>query len=356
MSGPTAPATGDRLLVALREGSVALPHARLGLDALTVSALGAGESYAAWLVTDGTHSLVFRLPRRPPEEMPTPMADEVNAARFIPEGVGSRVVAVDEGSDNGLGCPYLVSTFVPGSVPALADWDDRLLSRHARQLARLHQPRFDRAGPPGGDGRVLDLVRAFDESLAWWREAHPQVTGSAAVAALARDIRQRLVAASPAFEGTRYSFIHGDLVATNVVVDTGGTPRFIDWEWARIGDVAQDLAYVGGEVTGGPWYVRMSSSAVTRFLTEYLRARALQPDGQVEPLDRLRRRRDAWELVERFLSSLHFERQAQVRADPGPYPAAVRELRTTLRARLDAGSAGTRATTQRVPPRRPPDS
>ena len=313
-----------------------VPRAGLVLDRLTVSALGSGESYAAWLVVDGTHSLVFRLPRRPPEEMPTPMADEFDAARFVPAEVGSRAVAMDAGGDNALGCPYLVSTFVPGSVLAASDWDERLLCDHARQLARLHRPGFALAGPLGAAGAVIDIVGEFDQGLQWWRTSHPEVTDDDEVAALARDIRARLVAATPDFEGIRYSFIHGDLVATNVVVDASRTPRYIDWEWARIGDVAQDLAYIGGEVTGGPWYARMSGATVTEFLTAYCAARAAQSDGQVEPLDRLRRRRDAWELVERFLSSLHFSRQARVVAEPGQYADAVRELRTTLRARLDA--------------------
>ena len=336
MSGPTHPGVGQRLLAALQEGSVTAPGAGLDLGRLTVSALGTGESYAAWLVADGSQSLVFRLPRRPPEEMPTPMADEFDAAPFIPEDVGSRAVAMEAGSDNGLGCPYLVSTFVPGSVRSAADWDERLLRDHARQLARLHQPRFHLAGPLGRAGAVIDIVAEFDAGLQWWRTSHPEVTEDDEVAALARRIRARLVAAAPAFEGIRYSFIHGDLVATNVVVDASGTPRYIDWEWARIGDVAQDLASIGGEVTGGPWYARLSSAAVTEFLREYLAARGAQPDGQVEPLDSLRRRRDAWELVERFLSSLHFSRQARVVTDPGRYAEAARELRTTLRARLDA--------------------
>jgi aminoglycoside phosphotransferase (APT) family kinase protein len=38
-------------------------------------------------------------------------------------------------------------------------------------------------------------------------------------------------------------FLHGDLVAANVVWGPGG-PRLVDWEFARAGDPAEDLAYL----------------------------------------------------------------------------------------------------------------
>lgn len=336
MIDPTQPAVGEKLLASLQEGLLTVPNAALAPDRLSVTALGIGESYAAWLVSDGSRPFVVRMPRRPPAEMPCSMSDEFKAAQFIPRDVGSRAVAMDESSENALGCPYIVSSFVPGSVIAASEWNERLLREHARQLAKLHRPTFTQAGPIEGEMFTLDIVQEFDEGFSWWRNTHPEITDDDEVTALAHDIRERLVIAAPDFEGISYSFIHGDLVATNVVVDAAGTPRYIDWEWARIGDVAQDLAYIGGEVTGGPWYARMDSRLVTEFLAEYQAGRATQMDGQVEPLNRLRSRRDAWELTERFLSSLHFSKQTNTAADVGQYADAVRELRTTLRARLDA--------------------
>lgn len=333
MDDPTRPEVGERLQVALREGSIIVP----GLTdsaAVEVRALGAGESYAAWKVVDGSQAVVVRIPRRPPEEMPTSMQEELDASALIDGSVGSRALAIDDSPDNALGTPFIVSNYVPGTVRTAAQWNDALLMAHARQMAKLHDPRYEGAGAVGADSAAIDLVSEFDEGYGWWQESHPDVTDSDGVAALGAAVRKRLLDARPFFDGMRYSFIHGDLVATNVVVDRGGVPRFIDWEWARIGDVAQDLAYIGGTVVGGPWYVPMKPSTVKSFIAEYMATAAAQPHWNDESLERLQGRRHAWELYERFLSSLHFSKQARILDDPGFYPGAVRSLHATLRSRL----------------------
>lgn len=331
MIDPTQAAVGERLLAAVRERSVAIPGFEDATEDVRVSLIGTGESYAAWRLADGTRSVVVRMPRRPPGEMPTPMTDEFDAAPLIDPGLGSRALAMDAGSDNPLGTAYLVSTFVPGSIVAASNWDEPLLMAHARQLAALHGRRFESAGPVGGEGAVLDIVDEFDGGYRWWQETYPDVTRIDGVAALADAVRAFLVDVAPWFGGIDYAFIHGDLVATNVVVDEG-VPRYIDWEWARIGDVAQDLAAIGGRVFGGPWYVPMGAATIDRYLEEYVRAGS-SPGGQTS-LEGLRHRRDAWELSERFLTSLHFMKQSRTLAAPGPYPDAARTVQATLRARL----------------------
>lgn len=40
------------------------------------------------------------------------------------------------------------------------------------------------------------------------------------------------------------AFLHGDLVAANVLWPPGGGPVLIDWEFHRMGDPAEDLAYL----------------------------------------------------------------------------------------------------------------
>ena len=336
MDDSTRPEVGERLLAALREGSLIVPGLVVSA-AIEVHALGAGESYAAWKVVDGPHAIVVRVPRRPPEEMPTAMKDEFDASTLIDGSVGSRALAMDDSSENALGAPFIASTFVPGSVLAAAEWNEALLMAHARQLAKLHDPHYEGAGALGADKTTIDLVREFDEGYAWWQESHPDVTDIDGVATLGAEVRKRLLVARPHFEDMHCSFIHGDLVATNVVVDREGVPRFIDWEWARIGDVAQDLAYIGGSVVGGPWYVSMKPPTVKRFMAEYMTAAAAQPQWNDESFERLQGRRDAWEVYERFLSSLHFAKQARVRNDGGYYPEAVRSLHATLRSRLNVG-------------------
>lgn len=334
MDDPTQPEVGERLAAALREGTLRIPGV-VASAAMEVHALGTGESYAAWKVVDGSRAFVVRIPRRPPADTPTEMMREFEASSLMDSSVGSCAVAMDDGRHNPLGSPYIVSTFVPGAVFAPSRWNKALLMGHARQLAKFHGSRRKAANGLGIGEDPVDIVREFDEGYAWWQEAHPEVTDNANVEAVGAAIRRRLIGARPWFEGMRTTLIHGDLVATNIVVDTAGVPRYIDWEWARIGDVAQDLAYIGGHVVGGPWYVPMKPATVDAFIVEYVSAAATRAHGNNEPFERLLGRRDAWELCERFLSSLHFAKQARTLPDPGYYPAAVRSLHATLRTRLN---------------------
>ena len=56
-------------------------------------------------------------------------------------------------------------------------------------------------------------------------------------------------AAEPVPPGDAFALLHGDLVAANVLWPPGGGPVLIDWEFHRMGDPAEDLAYLA-EVNG----------------------------------------------------------------------------------------------------------
>ncbi len=70
-----------------------------------VSLIGTGESYAAWLVrVAGADTLVVRIPRRPVDELPRPMAAEVAGLALAPPGLGPRAVLFEESAEH-LGAP-----------------------------------------------------------------------------------------------------------------------------------------------------------------------------------------------------------------------------------------------------------
>jgi aminoglycoside phosphotransferase (APT) family kinase protein len=294
-----------------------------------VSLIGTGESYAAWLVrVAGADPLVVRIPRRPVDELPRPMAAEVAGLALAPPGLAPRAVLFEESAEH-LGAPFMITSHVRGRVVGAQDWDDALLNAHARQLAALHATPFAAAGEvtaaeqdraPG-----LSLSARFAESIEWWRGAHPDVLADADVARLVPAVERRIAEAEPAFSRLRrFALVHGDLVVPNVLVDAG-TPRYVDWEWVEIGDPAQDLAYIGGPIAAPPWYVPLSVARVDRFLHAYV-AHAGAAAG---PLDDLRVRRDAFEVFERFFSSLHF-RTRRGTEDDRRYTEAVRLLTTGL--------------------------
>jgi aminoglycoside phosphotransferase (APT) family kinase protein len=124
----------------------------------------------------------------------------------------------------------LVTGRVPGAPRELAALGDDDARRLGAVLREVHGVRAAAAGLRGyREGRIRDA----EEALAG--------TPDAGLA--------RRVAAGPPPEGP-LAFLHGDLVAANVLWPPAG-PVLVDWEFARMGDPAEDLAYLA-ELNGLP--------------------------------------------------------------------------------------------------------
>ena len=272
-----------------------------------VERLGAGESYTAWRIGSGEQTRVLRLPRRPPHDMPRPLETEFEVLRRVPPELGTSAVALEAGSDNPLGTPYMVTTHVPGRALRATDWNPRLATALAHQIARLHDALA--TGPAPSAAFVPSADEQGEEVLTWWGEHHPQTLADPRVRALLSAWRRELTRLAPAFEAVpTHRLIHGDAVAPNVILGPDGLPRLIDFEWSGPGDTAKDLALIGGRVTGGPWYLPMTPDDVTAFVTEYARysrrSRLAQDTGATDP-QRLLERREAYELLDRLGNLLY---------------------------------------------------
>ena len=278
-----------------------------GVTAGPVERLGAGESYVAWRVGSGEQTRVLRLPRRPPHDLPRSMQAEFEVLRRVPPELGTSAVALETGSDNPLGTPYMVTTHVPGRALRTADWNPWFATALAHQIARLHEALA--AGPAPSAAFVPSADEQGEELATWWGEHHPQALTDPRVRELLPAWRRELDRLAPAFEAVpTHRLIHGDAVAPNIILGPDGLPRLIDFEWSGPGDTAKDLALIGGRVTGGPWYLSMTPDDVTAFVTEYSRysrrSRLAQDTGATDP-QRLLERREAYELLDRLGNLLY---------------------------------------------------
>ena len=275
-----------------------------------VTFLGAGESYTACRIGSGDQARVLRIPRRPPHEMPRSMEAEFEVLRRVPPELGTSAIALETGADNPLGAPYMVTTYVPGRALRAADWNPRLATALAHQIARLHAAFA--AGPAPSPASVPSACEQGEGLLTWWSSHHPVTLADPRVTALLPAWRRGLARLDPAFAGVAvHPLIHGDVVVTNVILGPDGVPRFIDFEWSGPGDTAKDLALIGGRVTGGPWYLPMTPDDLAAFVTEYSRysryaqrSRLAQCTGAIDP-QQLLERRDAYELLDRLGNLLY---------------------------------------------------
>ncbi|MDA0564366.1 phosphotransferase [Streptomonospora sp. S1-112] len=329
---------------------VGLPAAPPASARVEVAPLGSGESYTAWRVAvpplgDGDggggaaaapEPVVVRILRRPLTELPRAMGEEFAALKAAPPGLGPRPLRLQLDADV-LGAPYMVTTLVPGRVLDHREWDTALLTAHARRLAALHARSYDACGGiVAAEGDRSDRLRLTDRlqgSLRWWRGTCPEVFADPDVARLLPRVVAHVERAAPAFDRLRrFALVHGDLVPGNILVE-GGTPRYVDWEWAEFGDPAQDLAYLGGPVAAPPWYVPLGQDRVEALLRAY--AEAAEAAGRPLDLPDLRVRRDAWEVFERFTTSLYHRSLRGTPADAdGRRTRAAHEITAALDARL----------------------
>ena len=282
------------------QGAVEVGELR-GVTAGPVVRLGAGESYVAWRIGSGDRARVLRVPRRSPHEMPRSMTAEFETLRRVPPELGTSAIALETGTDNPLGIPYMVTTHVSGRALRATDWNPRLATALAHQIARLHEALATSPAPSAAF--VPSAGEQGEELLTWWGRHHPETLTDPRVSALLPAWCRELTRLTPAFEAVpTHPLIHGDVVVTNVILGPDGVPRLIDFEWSGPGDRAKDLALIGGRVIGGPWYLPMTPDDVAAFVTEY--SRYSRHAGAIDP-QQLLERRDAYELLDRMGNLLY---------------------------------------------------
>lgn len=200
---------------------------------------------------DGDHELTLRLARPGLRRWLRHEADVLRELAGLDDACTPREVvriddpALPEGE-------MLVHDHLRGEPAALRDLPAEARERLGTCLEAVH-----RAIRPGymvwpslevRQGTRADAYRARVEVLTRFRAARE---GYAEIDARVAALRAADLPAAAGWDEPVFSLLHGDLSAGNILWEDG-RPTLIDWEFARDGDPAEDLAYLTSEAALTP--------------------------------------------------------------------------------------------------------
>ncbi len=161
---------------------------------------------------------------------PVVLRREARGGRIAGHHLAPRVASSHAGA--------LETHWIDGPLRALTDLVPEDARSLGRLLRRVHAQRATATGGlPGWAGRARTL-RAYARGRA--RDALARADGAPERALVERATDAAIAACPP--DGA-FAFLHGDLVASNILWPAAG-PVLVDWEFWRMGDPAEDLAYL----------------------------------------------------------------------------------------------------------------
>lgn len=247
-----------------------------------------------------------------------------------------RVLAADPDASQ----PWLATARLPG-VPLSARFEpaggparERLLERVGRELARIHERRFD------APGRITGCVQGeqggwrpetTDESWPETLAATVERRGATLLADRFEGAAERLAgvlrASDALADAEQFALLHGDPNAGNCFLEPPGT---IDWDRALVGDPGLEVVEAVSHLVEGPDRPAADEDRLREALFAGYRARA----GALPP--GFERRRPAYRAVALFLALQTFAEWAPAADEP------VEELADWLHEAFDERLAAAR--------------
>lgn len=301
-----------RILNILRMQRNTLPWSG-SLDTVEITMLGIGESNLMLLLAlTGQPPLTMRIAYR--EDIGDKyLPQEFRLLQQLPEGLGPQPFVLDM-SRRDLPYPFAILSFIPGSTPA--NWTEEILRAHAANIARMHQRKSATWTTREGQqsSAPFDFYQMFQENIARWRELSPWIFEDELIIRLLPQLNAYFHERNHLFTSlTRFSLIHGDLCAPNILVHEGDV-RYIDWEYARYGDGALDIAQLAWNIENPPWQIKLTGQPLAMFFQTYL---AQHPDPT------LIERYEAWCVTIKFIDHITHRRTASrsnsIKAFPNKY-------------------------------------
>ena len=229
---------------------------------MRVSRLLGGAAHDIFLVRwpgeplEGLNAVTVRLNRDGSARQRTKSQHEAQVLAKVGGRLGPRLLWFDDHGE-WLEKPAMCLEFLEGEARALHDASLVDLEVLGKAVGELHN-----IEPAPGlllDARPLPNATYAHELLTWYerdlmqkpfpgsgaeRRIHEEAEAAFAVAAVSLE---RSVRIEHFGQQGSWSLLHDDLVYQNIVWGANGEPRFIDWEDTRIGDPAEELAYIVSE-------------------------------------------------------------------------------------------------------------
>lgn len=232
---------------------------------VAATVIGGGFSRRMWRVTlrsaAGDRRVIVRIEQG--GMFGTDTETEVASMRAL-HGAGFAVPAVEAVEETGavLGEPFFVMEEVPGVVRL----DDAGLDDIIRSVADLHRVPATVLDP---SGRTPEQVVA--DNIEGWRRMYREHAPEIPLVEQGADwLHQHLLPTGPSV------IVHGDAGPGNALFDPERGLTTIDWEFAHVGDAAEDWAYLalirGRRIMDGDaWKERLASVAGVQYSPEQWR-------------------------------------------------------------------------------------
>ena len=235
------------------------------VEVVDATVIGGGFSRRMWRVTlrqsGARRRVIVRIEQG--GMFGTDTVTEVRAMRAL-HGAGYSVPSVESVEESGavLGEPFFVMEEVPGVVRV----DDQGLDDIIRSVADLHRVPVTVLD---ASGRSAEQVVA--DNIEYWRDLYRQHAPESRLVEQGADwLHQHLVPTGPSV------IVHGDAGPGNALFDPDRGLTTIDWEFAHVGDAAEDWAYLAlirGRRTmdADAWKARLSAVAGVDYSPEQWR-------------------------------------------------------------------------------------
>jgi aminoglycoside phosphotransferase (APT) family kinase protein len=197
-----------------------------------------GNRHAVHRVSCGAADVVVRVAH---DLDPAPAAREAAVLELV-GGVAAPALYDFRRASRWFDAPAMCLEFLPGGPRELSAASRAEIERLAAVVAWVHARPVSELAEPLASAGDLDTyarerLRSILATLRWARDPLP-----AALQAKLREAADRLAVQDAFGAGDAPALLHGDIAFGNVL--WGPAPALIDWEYTRLGDPADEIAYL----------------------------------------------------------------------------------------------------------------